>query len=116
MFNAKTKSKTFVAVAFVGGLAGLMLYGCQTTSNGPATQSASDSGASTQPAFALFGPPPKKSGVELWSDNCSRCHNMRPPQEFSAQQWEIVVHHMRLRANLTGEEAREITKFLQASN
>jgi nitrate/TMAO reductase-like tetraheme cytochrome c subunit len=54
--------------------------------------------------------------VELWGENCSRCHNIRPPNEFSGAQWAAIVHHMRFRANLTGEEEREITKFLQASN
>lgn len=56
-----------------------------------------------------------KAGVQLWSENCSRCHNIRPPQSYSDAQWEAVVHHMRLRADLTGEEARKITEFLQAS-
>jgi hypothetical protein len=81
-----------------------------------APQSMSAAAPAPSSDFALFGPPPKKSAVQLWSDNCMRCHNSRPPEEFSAAQWEVVVHHMRLRANLTGEEAREIVKFLQASN
>lgn len=77
------------------------------------------------PAVANTGVPvPAASGVddgepggaELWAANCSRCHNLRPPQSFSNTQWETIVHHMRLRANLTGEEARAITEFLQASN
>jgi cytochrome c5 len=56
------------------------------------------------------------AGAELWAANCSRCHNIRPPQSFSAAQWQIITHHMRLRANLTGTEIRSITEFLQASN
>jgi hypothetical protein len=59
---------------------------------------------------------PEKGGAQLWSENCSRCHNLRPPQSYSNAQWQAVVHHMRLRANLTGEEARSITAFLQASS
>lgn len=58
---------------------------------------------------------PEKSGAELWAENCSRCHNFRPPQSFSTTQWHAVVHHMRQRANLTGQEAREITVFLQST-
>ena len=54
-------------------------------------------------------------GAQLWADNCSRCHNIRPPQSYSDAQWEAIVMHMRLRANLTGEEQRTITRFLQAS-
>jgi hypothetical protein len=107
MLRLKTNPKFFLILAI--GVVGLVLYnGC--SSNDSAT------GPTTQPEFAMFGPPPKRSGVELWSDNCARCHNLRPPEEFSGTQWATIVHHMRLRANLTGEEAREITKFLQASN
>ena len=59
---------------------------------------------------------PAKSGAELWAENCNRCHNFRPPPSFSEAQWHAIVHHMRQRANLTGEEARAITVFLQSSN
>jgi cytochrome c5 len=114
MLNIKTNPKFLVVLAFGGLLAGMVLYGCKSDQNPPAGQSAAPA---TQPvSFALFGPPPQKSGVQLWSDNCARCHNSRPPNEFSAAQWDAIVHHMQLRANLTGEEARAIVKFLQASN
>jgi mono/diheme cytochrome c family protein len=56
------------------------------------------------------------SGAQLWAENCSRCHNIRPPQSFSNAQWQTITHHMRLRANLTGQETRTITEFLQSSN
>lgn len=56
------------------------------------------------------------AGAELWAANCSRCHNIRPPQSFSAAHWQVIVHHMRLRANLTGNETRLITEFLQAGS
>lgn len=59
---------------------------------------------------------PEKGGAQLWAENCSRCHNIRPPQSFNDAQWHAVVHHMRLRANLTGEEARLVTEFLQANH
>ena len=59
---------------------------------------------------------PQKAGAQLWADNCSRCHNIRPPQSFSDTQWQTITHHMRLRADLTGEETRKITEFLQASH
>ena len=83
-----------------------LLYGCgnnaQNSTQPPATQ-------------ATYLTEQDKPGAQLWSDNCSRCHNMRPPQGFSDTQWETIVHHMRLRANLTGVEARKITEFLKAS-
>jgi hypothetical protein len=113
MLRNITNRKFVLILALGGALAGLGLYGCTSNQSTPAAPGAA---ATTEPSFALFGPPPKKSGVQLWSDNCMRCHNGRPPQTFSAAQWATVVHHMRLRANLTGDEEREIVKFLQASN
>ena len=59
--------------------------------------------------------PEKKGGAEL-AETCNRCHNARPPQYYSDGQWDVIVHHMRLRANLTGEEARTIAEFLKAAN
>lgn len=55
-------------------------------------------------------------GAKSWSNNCGQCHNARDPAEMSDDQWGVVVTHMRIRANLTGEETRDILAFLQASN
>ena len=54
------------------------------------------------------------SGQELWSMNCQRCHNMRSPVMYTNSQWEVIVHHMRVRANLTGADARAIADFLKS--
>jgi hypothetical protein len=116
MFKFKASPKLFVALALGGMFASAILDGCVSNPNPPAPKAQSAAPTTNPDGFALFGPPPEKSGEQLWSENCSRCHNMRPPQEFSGAQWAVIVHHMRLRANLTGEEADKITKFLQASN
>jgi len=77
----------------------------------------SNNNASPAPAEnAQTAAAPEKTGAELWAENCSRCHNFRPPESFNDAQWHAVVHHMRERANLTGREARLITQFLQASH
>lgn len=55
------------------------------------------------------------TGEELWSMNCQRCHNLRSAVTYSNAQWEVIVHHMRVRANLTGEEQRAIVEFLKSS-
>ncbi len=56
------------------------------------------------------------SGQELWSMNCQRCHNMRSPVMYSSAQWDVIVHHMRVRANLTGADARAIADFLKSGS
>ena len=55
------------------------------------------------------------SGEELWSNNCLRCHNIRPPTMYGNAQWDVIVHHMRLRANITGQEQRAIVEFLKSA-
>ena len=55
------------------------------------------------------------SGEELWSNNCSRCHNIQPPTRYNDAQWDVIVHHMRLRANITGQEQRAIVEFLKSA-
>jgi len=91
-------------------LAGAAIAGCtnQKTASTPA--------ATTEPVVASASAAASPSGAQLWADNCSRCHNIRPPQSYNDAQWEAVVMHMRQRANLTGPEQREITRFLQASH
>ena len=55
-------------------------------------------------------------GANSWAQNCARCHNMRDAKEFRDDQWRVIVTHMRVRAGLTGQEARDILRFLQANN
>lgn len=55
-------------------------------------------------------------GAQTWAANCARCHNMRDPKELRDDQWRAVVAHMRVRANLTGQEARDVLAFLERSN
>lgn len=60
--------------------------------------------------------PNAKRGSELWVNNCARCHNLRRTDEFTDRQWVPIMSHMRIRAGLTGQETRDILRYLQASN
>ncbi|RTL60058.1 MAG: cytochrome c [Sphingobacteriales bacterium] len=55
-----------------------------------------------------------KSGSQLWSENCQRCHNTPPSSAFTNSQWEVINTHMRQRAMLTEDEYKKITEFMQA--
>ena len=59
--------------------------------------------------------PEPLSGAELWTMHCSRCHITRTPGEFTAAQWQTIMRHMRIRANLPAAQAREIQKYFEAS-
>jgi cytochrome c2 len=54
-----------------------------------------------------------KSGVQLWAENCQRCHNTPPPNTFSPEQWETIGLHMQSRALLTDIERNKIVDFLK---
>jgi len=58
----------------------------------------------------------QKTGLKLWADNCTRCHNMRSPDSYSDVQWDIAVLHMRVRANLAADDARAIAEYLKSAN
>lgn len=55
-------------------------------------------------------------GAAEWQQVCGSCHNLRSPSELSNAEWEVAMAQMRVRAGLTGQQARDITVFLKASN
>ena len=55
-------------------------------------------------------------GAKAWTDQCERCHNLRDPKEFTDDIWDVSVNHMRIRANIPAQVARDIKAFLKASN
>ena len=55
-------------------------------------------------------------GAKAWADNCTRCHNVRDPKELRDDQWKTTLYHMRIRGGLTGQQTRDIIKFMQESN
>ena len=67
-----------------------------------------------QPPPKETAPAPKKlTGAELYAIHCTRCHLERSPAEFDPAQWLTLLTHMRVRANLPAQPAREILKYLQ---
>lgn len=58
-------------------------------------------------------PQKKLSGAELYAIHCNRCHPERYATERTEAQWKTILLHMRTRATLPAEQAREILKFLQ---
>jgi cytochrome c5 len=55
-------------------------------------------------------------GAKAWANTCSRCHNMRQPNEFRDDLWDPTINHMRMRSGIPGNMARDILAFLQSSN
>lgn len=55
-----------------------------------------------------------RQGAREWSVYCSGCHNARPPSERSPSEWDTIMLHMRVRANLPAQDAEALLAFLQS--
>jgi len=56
------------------------------------------------------------AGARVYGKMCGRCHNARSPLERTDREWVTIANHMRVRANLTGDQVRAVLAFLQATN
>jgi hypothetical protein len=86
---------------------GLLLTSCKITHT---------EDAGTKPGITVAANDTGKGGAQLWAENCVRCHNNRSPSTYSDGEWDVAMHHMRIRANLTAEEHRKILQFLKSAN
>jgi mono/diheme cytochrome c family protein len=88
-------------------LLGACLVGQGLTPAQAEPEKKTDSKADAKPAAK------KLTGAELYAINCARCHPERYATEFTAGQWQTIMLHMRVRANLPAAQAKEILKFLK---
>jgi cytochrome c1 len=55
----------------------------------------------------------EKTGAQLWGENCNRCHNAPSQEQYSKEQWSVIVNHMKLKAGITHDEMTKIAAFLK---
>ena len=106
--------KRVLALLLLAGLACMTAAWAQQPEGGP-----------TQTAVAKASPPPTAAKVApvnpvkpkppinadlAYKANCTRCHVA--PRKFSERATVTIMRHMRVRANLTEEEAQAILKYL----
>lgn len=58
----------------------------------------------------------KLDGAALYSTHCNRCHAERYATERTDAQWKTLMLHMQTRAQLPGQDAKAILKYLQENN
>ncbi len=54
-------------------------------------------------------------GAKLYNDNCARCHNPRPAEQFTAREWSVIMPHMRNKAHLTRQESEAVERFIAST-
>jgi cytochrome c553 len=72
--------------------------------------------ASTAPRSTEREAKSERGGAQLWAATCTQCHYARDPGYFTDAQWEVIMLHMRVRANLTAREHHAILEFLKSAN
>jgi len=108
LFHAPIKSMRLFTVAIISAV--VITINFPATAQTPAPRSKTKEKVKTTTQVKAD----PLSGAELWTMNCSRCHTIRSPGEFTAAQWQTILMHMRVRANLPAAQAREIQKFLES--
>ena len=108
-----------VALAVVFYAASLT-FGGAADANGPVAKQgdtkiaqAKATDTKAEPAKPKKQEKPKLGGAELYAIHCNRCHPERYATERNPAQWQTIMVHMRVRANLPAEQAKAILKFLQ---
>ncbi len=107
----KNFTTILVAAAMSGAVIGLPLaaYGAEKQAETKTKKpKATKTEKSKKPNFAR--------GAKLWANRCTGCHNIRAPKDLTDSEWKATMMHMRIRAGLSGQDARDILEFLQRSN
>jgi cytochrome c5 len=68
------------------------------------------SGATAKPSAKADSTKQPDPGQRKFDANCGRCHSF--PEQLSPSLTGTVVRHMRVRANLSAEDEKDILKFL----
>ena len=55
-------------------------------------------------------------GAKLWGAYCGLCHNARAGSEFNRLEWDTLLLHVRVRANLPADDAEAIRVYLRSSH
>ena len=55
----------------------------------------------------------QRSGVDIWSQNCGKCHTFQPPNRYTANNWETIMVSMAQTARLTDQDADAVLEFLK---
>jgi len=55
-----------------------------------------------------------RRGAKIWPYYCGHCHNARPGGEFNRLEWDTLMLHMRVRANLPAKDAEALRVYLRA--
>lgn len=53
-------------------------------------------------------------GNEEWGQYCANCHSAIPPSDRAPHEWDTIMQHMRVEANIPADSARALVEYLRA--
>lgn len=59
---------------------------------------------------------PALDGAKVYAWSCGSCHSERWPKERSDAEWDVIMTHMRVRANLTAAQTEAVLRYLKENN
>src|SRR5216684_2647217 len=98
------KKNTLMQLALLASIISTTLVLAQTS---PAPKPA---GTAAKPAAKANSTKQPDVGQRKFDANCGRCHSF--PEQLSPSITGTVVRHMRVRANLSAEDEKDILRFL----
>lgn len=101
-----------VGLAATGGLVLALWAGVPSAA---ADEAAASTGAPDAEAPSSVEIPPL-DGAKVYAWNCGSCHSERWPKERSDSEWNTIMTHMRVRANLTAGQAEATLRYLKENN
>lgn len=54
------------------------------------------------------------AGMDAWGHYCSNCHNAPPASDRAPHEWDTILMHMRVRANLPAHTADAVLEYMKA--
>lgn len=74
--------------------------------------------SATVPSWAQDMTPEEKRdlylrGNEEWGQYCANCHYATPPSDRAPHEWDTIMQHMRVEANMPADSARAILEYLR---
>jgi hypothetical protein len=97
------KSKIFISA----GVIIMAVFACSQTLYKPTFADSQKTGVSLD-TLAL--------GRKIYVNNCSSCHNLFKPEQFTIKKWEQEMPTMEKKAKISDHEATLIMKYISAGS
>jgi len=56
--------------------------------------------------------PELAEGKSMYENNCAKCHNLKNPNEYTAEEWQPIMIRMQKKAKITDVEREKIYKYV----